>query len=160
MELKLPTTIVSRADVTRLSRELANLNDFFIAAASRPSGTAISPPKLSRLLDQLAKANNCNLLEEKQRQVLLFGLQQLVKVAPMLHISFAADPSTRALETILIWLRANIHSQVLLQVGLQPNIAAGCVLRTPNRWFDMSLRSRLQKQEPYLLELMAGAARE
>lgn len=160
MELKLPSTIVSSSDITRLLRELGSLNDFFIASQNRPGGTPMTPPKLSRLLNQLAHDNNCNLLEEKQRQQLQAAIEQTVKQAPVLHISFATDPPTRALETILVWFRTNIHPQALLQVGIQPNIAAGCVLRTPSRWIDMSLRSRLQKHEPYLVELMAGAARE
>jgi F0F1-type ATP synthase delta subunit len=86
-------------------------------------------------------------------------LNEVLGHAPLLHISFASEPSTKALEAILVWMRANIHPQTLLQVGLQPNIAAGCVLRTPSKVFDLSMRSYLQKQESYLVELIAGAAR-
>jgi F0F1-type ATP synthase delta subunit len=71
--------------------------------------------------------------------------------------SFAAEPSARSFEPVLTWLRTNIHPQAMVQIGLQPAIAAGCVLRTPNRVFDMSLRSGLKKQEPYLARLIKGA---
>lgn len=159
MELKLATTIVSQVDVARVLRELNALTDFFVGAAARKSGTPMQPPRLTRTLTQLAQENHFNLLEESNRKELARMLNEVLGHAPLLHISFAADPSVKSLETILVWLRSNIHSQALLQVGLQPNIAAGCVLRTPNKVFDLSMRSYLQKQESYLVELIAGAAR-
>lgn len=159
MELKLPLSVVSQVDVARVLRELNTLEDFFISAAARQGGTPMQPPRLTRILDQLAKENNVNLLEKTGRANLVVRLNEVLGRAPLLHISFAAEPSVKALETILVWLRDNIHPKVLLQVGLQPNIAAGCVIRTPNKIFDLSMRSFLQKQEPYLVELIAGAAR-
>lgn len=157
MELKLPLSVVSQVDVARLLRELNGLDDFFVGAATRKSGTPMQPPRLSRLLEQVATDNQHNLLEEKSRKELYSMLSDILGRAPLLHISFAAEPSGRALERILVWLRQNIHSQVLLQVGLQPTIAAGCVLRTPNKLFDMSMRNHLKAQEPYMVQLIEGA---
>lgn len=160
MELKLPATVVSQVDVARLLRELNELNDFFVASRARKSGSSPQPPRLTRLLDQVVRDNRYNLLEEPDRKTLEQNLNSVLSKAPLLHMSFASEPPSRALERIVVWLRTNIHPQVLLQVGLQPSIAAGCVLRTPNRWFDMSLRSHLEQQESYLLQLIAGAGSE
>ena len=160
MELKLPLSVISQVDVARLLRELNSLDDFFVGAKVRQGGTPIQPPRLTRRLEQLAAANNVNLLDEKQRQDLQPKLDAVLAKAPRLHISFATEPAPAALDKILDWLRQNIHPQCLLQVGLQPTIAAGCVLRTPNKVFDMSLRSFLKQQEPYLVKLIAGAAGE
>jgi len=158
MELKLPLGVVSQVDVARMTRELNNLEDFFSAADTRKAGTPMTPPRLTRMLDSVARDNRRNLLDKTQRQQLGSQLDQVLKQAPLLHISFASDPPPRTLESILVWLRANIHPQTLLQVGLQPTIAAGCMLRTPNKVFDMSLRSHLKKQESFLVQLIAGAA--
>lgn len=159
MELKLPLTLIGPADVNRLIRELKTLDDFFVGAKARKSGTAIQPPRLTRLLDEVARNNKANLLEGPERTKLKEALQDLLKKAPLLHISFAAEPSPKALERILIWIRDNLDSQALVQVGLQPSIAAGCILRTPNKIFDMSLRASLEKQEPYLARLIAGVVK-
>jgi F0F1-type ATP synthase delta subunit len=160
MALQLSTNIVSHVDITRILRELKSLDDFFVATKTRPAGTSMQLPKLTRLLDQVARENKLNLLEESHRKALYQELDQIVARAPLLHISFAAEPSTQALEKILVWFRANIHPQALLQVGLQPTIAAGCVLRTPNKVFDMSLRNHLIEQQKYLMQLIDVAAKK
>lgn len=157
MALRIPTTLVSQSDINRLIRELDGLNDFFISAAARKAGSPVKPPRITFLLEQLARDNKFNLLEESQRLNFKTELEQILKSAPLLHISFAAEPSPKVIDIILGWLRTNVHPLILLQVGLQPTIAAGCVVRTQNHIFDMSLRSYLQQQEGYLVELIQGA---
>ncbi len=160
MALKLSLSIISRVEINQVLRELNTLDDFFIGADARAGHEAGPPPRVTRVLNQLARENRVNLLDTKQRKDLEDQLKSILKDAPTLHISFAAEPSPQALEKILMWMRENIHPQVLLQVGLQPAIAAGCILRTPNQLFDMSMRAYLDKQRPYLLKLVEGAARE
>jgi len=155
--LKLPSILVGEIDIARSMRELNSLEDFFIGAKNRTAGTTVQPPKLTRLLDSLARENGINLLEEKDRARLQEELKKVNSSAPSLHISFAVEPSPKALEKILLWMRQNIHPQVLLSVGLQPAIAAGCVLRTSNKVFDMSLRAHLNQQTQYLTQLIRGA---
>jgi len=155
--LKLPPNIIGQVDVMRLSRELSSLDDFFVSAKAREPGSPMVLPKLSKPLDALAKENNANLLDEKSRHNLATQLDAVYKEAPNFHISFAVEASPKVLEKILVWMRGNIHPQLLLQVGLQPTIAAGCMLRTTNKIFDMSLRARLSGQAEYLAELIKGA---
>lgn len=159
MELKLPLSVVGPAEVSRLIREITSLEDYFIQAeASR--GQGVNPPRITRMLEELVNQNKANLLEHKVRDELKAALKNLLEKAPTVHLSFAADPPPKALERILIWLRENIHPALLVRVGLQPNIAAGCVLRTANKIFDMSLRARFAGQEGYLLKLIDGAVNE
>lgn len=159
MEFRLPNTVISYADVMRLARELDRLEDFFTGAANRPPGSPqAGPPRLTHSLEQLARDNDLNLLEAAGRRRLGEFLKQLQDRAPRLHISFAAEPSPLGLERILTWFRVNIHPYALVQVGIQPGIAAGCVLRTANRQFDMSLRSHLSGQQEYLGRLIQAAA--
>lgn len=155
--LKLSYMVVSPNDIARLQRELNGLNDFFVSIKARQSGSTMQLPKLTRILNQLAHENGVNLLEESQRTQLAEALNQVYEKAPSLHISFASEPSPKALESMVVWIRGNIHPQALIQIGLQPSIAAGCFVRTPNKIFDMSLRATLKKSEPYLTKLIAGA---
>jgi F0F1-type ATP synthase delta subunit len=155
--LRLPSTIVSRVDVARLMRELTGLNDFFVGSQARTAGTAMQLPRLSRLIDQVARENNINLLDANHRKLLLENLQAVYDRAPSFHVSFATEPSPKATEKLLVWMRQNIHPQILLSIGLQPSIAAGCVLRTTNKVFDLSLRAKLKQETGYLSTLIKGA---
>lgn len=156
-QLKLPAIVIGQSDIARLQRELNGLNDFFTSARARQTGISMQLPKLTRILNQLAHENGINLLEEPDRQKLSAALTALYEHAPSLHISFASEPSPKAMETLVLWVRANIHPHALILVGLQPSVAAGCFLRTPNKVFDLSLRTTLKKSEPYLIKLIAGA---
>ncbi|MBI4034396.1 hypothetical protein HY380_00690 [Candidatus Saccharibacteria bacterium] len=157
MALKLPTSIIGQADVNRLGHELGDLNDFLAAARVRKAGTPVVPPGTTSLLDELAKTNKLNLLEETDRDKLAKGLEDLIAKAPKLRIAFAVDPPPSVLATLLGWLRQNIEPTVLLQVGLQPNIGAGCVLRTANREFDLSMRQHLISSKKQLTGLIQAA---
>lgn len=160
MELSLPFEIVSQADVARMQREVKSLDDFFVQSKARQPGSPIQPPKVTRLLEKTAQDNGYNLLNEQHRQKLADQLDQVIAKAPFLHISFASDPSPKAVEKILSWFRSNIHPQTLLQVGLQPTVAAGCVLRTPNKVIDMSMRNYLKKQEDFMVQLINTATKK
>lgn len=156
---KLPSLVVGQIDIARCMRELNALSDFFTGSKHRSPGAPITPPKLSRQLDQLARLNGFNLLEEAHRAQLYETLNLILGKAPKIHISFASEASPKALDALISWFRTNIHPQTLLQVGLQPNMAAGCVVRTPNKVFDLSMRTHLKTQEKYLVQLIAGAVR-
>ncbi|HEU5004462.1 MAG TPA: hypothetical protein VFT49_00015 [Candidatus Saccharimonadales bacterium] len=158
-QISLPLSLYGRADINRLLREIAKIDEFFLAAKARQSGDNIQPPRVTRVLSALAKDNQLNLLQADDRKFLKDQLEAILKRAPDLHISFASDPTPRALEKIVSWLRQNIHPEALVVVGLQPGIAAGMVLRTPNRIFDMSLQAYLKQQEGYLAKLIGEAAR-
>ncbi len=158
--LVLPLTVVTVGDVTRLEWDLNATDDFLAQAAARTGGQKIQLPRLTRHLEALAKQNNCNLLKLEDRQRLNRMLKQLQLRAPVVHISFATDPPVSFMHKLIKWFRANIHSDVLLQVGLQPGIAAGCTVRTTNLYFDLSLRKHLFYNRRILLDKIRDNTRE
>ena len=148
----LPVEVFGVIEVRRLGRELEQLDDYLRQAAIREGGDKQgSLPRASRLLDATASENHLNLLNEDDRQILAKYLQEVLEQAPTVHMSFASDPSAAFLEKIVSWLRNNIHPLMLVRLGLQPSIAAGCVIRTANRSFDFSLRHRFTEERQLLL---------
>jgi|SRR5581483_439291 len=146
--LKLPYAVVSRSDVGRLLRELDSLE----AALKRKTAKKDEPMlPVSRLLDEIAEENKCNLLQAEDRGSLKAFLKTVYEGAPLLHFSFSVDPSPRFLSSLVAWLRQEIDPLVLLQLGLEPSLGAGCVLRTTNRNFDFSLRQHFAKQQKLLI---------
>lgn len=154
--LELPTLVFGPIEVRRLQRELEALEEFMSQAAIREPGKQVALPKTSRLLDGLAGNNNMNLLQPEDRQKLAKFLAILHKKAPVIHVSLAADPSSAFTAKLVAWLRTNIHPYALLQLGLQPSIAAGCVIRTNNKTFDFSLRNRFTEQRDLLIKAIGG----
>lgn len=150
--LVLPIAVVSPTDVARLVREVDNLDEFFRQSAIRSGGTPQSAPRYSRLLDELVVANSMNLLQTDDRTKLLELLHGLAASAPVLHISFSVDPPGPYVQKIVNWLRNNIHANILVRVGLQPNIGAGCVVRTSNKSFDFSLRRFFDSKHDFFME--------
>lgn len=155
--LHLPIAVVSRVDVGRLLREVEALDGFLNQSAIRQPGTSTKLPRTSRLLDETVEINKINVLIEADRKRLYEFLKQVKDKAPVLHMSFSADPSPLFTQKLITWLRSELHPIVLLQVGMQPNMGAGCVVRTTNKYFDFSLRNRFKEQGEILAKLLQGA---
>jgi hypothetical protein len=148
----LPILVVGPADINRLMLEMERLEEFLQRALLQPGGGDAKLPKTSRTLDSLAELNEADLTRADDRAGLRAFLVSMQQHAPVVHISFAAEPSAAFTIKIVEWMRANIAHYLLVQVGLQPSIAAGCVLRTTNKIFDLSLRQYLKKNRNILLE--------
>lgn len=149
--LILPISITSRVDVGRLLREVGTLEDFLQQAAIRNPGASAKLPKTSRLCDEFVTLNGLNTLHESDRRRMQEFLNELKTHAPLIHASFGVDPSPVFLQRFVEWIRKEIHPYALIRVGLQPNIGAGCVIRTTNKQFDFSIRQHFKRQRPLLL---------
>lgn len=149
--LELPSILVSKSDAVRLRREFEALQEYLHQAALRHEESShIKLPKTSRLLDEFVTLNKLDLLHRADHDRAMATLTALTDSAPLLHFSFSAEPSSAFLAKLMVWLRQNIDPMVLVNVGLQPAIAAGCIVRTPNKQFDLSLGRSFQKSRQLL----------
>ena len=153
-EFHLPVTTVTVVDVGRLQRELEALDGFLAQAKARESGEAVAMPKTTKTFEEFAKQNGLQLHQEADRAKLAEFLESIRQNAPVIHVSFSAEPSAVAIQKIITWFRAEIDPLVLLQVGLQPSIAAGCVLRTTNKYFDFTMRKHFYENRQMLIDGM------
>jgi F0F1-type ATP synthase delta subunit len=147
----LPLSVVSPVDLGRLIRELEALdNDLNQAVISFPDNEP-KMPLLSRLLDEAIAVNKIVPQVADDRKRLIAYLWDMKAKAPVLHVSFSADPSPSFTQKLLVWLRQNINKDVLVTIGLQPSIGAGCIVRTNNKFFDLSLRKDMLSKRGLLL---------
>ena len=147
-KLTVPVSIVTRSDVGRLVRVLDNLE----AALKRKTASKKSQLlPTSPLIDDISAQNKLNLLQADDRTKLGAFLAELHSHGPQLHFSFSTDPSPRFLADLLSWLRREIDPRILLKIGLEPALGAGCVVRTTNRQFDFSLRQHFGDQRDMLI---------
>ena len=153
----LPTIVVTPTDIGRLIRELETIQNNLLQLTVRDPGSHVAMPSISMRMQRLAELNQWNLLQKEDRQVMQGFLQGLKDKPMAMHISFSGDPSPSFLEKLIVWLRREINPLVLVTVGLQPTIGAGCVVRTTNKYFDLSLRQTLIAKRPLLLEQIIPA---
>ena len=151
-QLILPPSVVGPIDIGRMLREAEKLHDFMEQAAIRKTGEPMMLPKTSRLLDEFFQMNHLNALQDADRLSAVETLKSVRKNAPVVHLSFSADPTPQFMQKIIEWLRANTHPHLLVRVGLQPNIGAGCVMRTTNKYFDFSLRQHFAKHYQFFVD--------
>jgi len=157
--LQVPSLIMSPTDVSRLHREISALHEYLQQQKLRSDNQMVSVlPKTSILLNELADSNKLDLRDAATREHLIDFLSDVAAHAPVLHISFATDPTSAFLQKIVQWLRQNIHTSLLVQVGIQPTIAAGCVVRTTNKYFDLSLRRSFAKHGDDLVKALKTTA--
>jgi hypothetical protein len=148
---QLPVLVASTVDVGRLIREIENIDDVLHQLGLRKSGSNVQIPQTSHLMDLMVQLNKLNLLQETDRTALLKFLTAVRDRAPRLHVSFSADPNVTFIEKLMVWLRKEINPYLLLTIGLQPNIAAGCIVRSANKYFDLSLRQDFANKRELLL---------
>lgn len=152
---RLPVMAATPTDIIRLIQELVAIDESLLQLGIRKGGTAVKLPKTSQLMDMTVKANLLNLLHDDDRRMLRRFLEEVRKKSPVLHMSFSADPSPAFIEKLMTWLRKEIHPQVLLSIGLQPTLGAGCIVRTTNKQFDFSLRQDFLNKRELLLKQIA-----
>jgi F0F1-type ATP synthase delta subunit len=153
MELNLPVLLNSKQDITHVHRELRTFIDNVQQSIIRKDNPVKYPP-ITATLRALALENKIDLRDQKSCEKLLADLDTLKTEAPSIHISFPADPSQEVLQKLIVWFRKEINPRLIVQVGLQPSIAAGIVLRTPNKHFDFSLRQHLYRSSNKLREAL------
>ena len=158
-KLSLPALIASKAEVGRLVNELEFIDDKMHQLGLRTGGHAVKVPKTSRLLDKVVEHNHLNLLQTEDRQALGKFLENIRQKAPVLHMSFSSDPSPAFIEKMVTWLRREIHPEVLLTVGLQPSLGAGCIVRGNSKYFDFSLKEDFAKKRDLLAARLLGEAK-
>jgi len=152
--------VVSPGDLKRMRRELEALDDFMHQAALRQGGKATGLPNVSRALQEMCDENKLNLLKKTDRDRLGKFIDLLVAKAPVVHFSFASQPSNKFLNQLVAWLRENIHPQLVVNVGLQPSVTAGCIVRTANKQFDFSMRQAFEKQRDLLIKTLKEISEE
>lgn len=152
MALKPPLSVATRLDVLRAVRELEDFENAMSEAHVRGHHV----PALTPLLKDIAEENKTNLHQKENRHLVFNMLNDLRTTAPVVHISFSVEPEEKFVKKIIQWFRVEIANNVVLQIGVQPNIGVGCVLRTTNKYFDFSLRKHLEDKGEMFRQRLEG----
>lgn len=152
--LSLPTTVVSKVDVSRLVTDAERYDSELTSKSVRKKAgaNAATSPMLSARLDDFLKLNELSFERSKDRTALIKQLRMLKETVPITHLTFATEADPESLQRLVAWLRESVHPQAVIEVGLQPGLVAGVYVRTPNHVHDLSLRGQLQSKRGVLVK--------
>lgn len=147
-QLVLPPAVVTRTDLSRLVREIEDIDNEFEAQKARNQAAGrhdegYHMPTISQGLNDFAELNNIDLKDNRARAELRKELKRLKEKAPVIHLTFAVEADLPTLQQLAEYIRKEFHPQALLQTGLQPALVGGVYMRTPNRAYDFSIRAKL-----------------
>lgn len=157
----LPPALIGRSDVSRLLREIEEVDYALETQAIRTPTQPLTIPAMSRALQETLALNNIEATNLDERKRMIDALRDAKETAPNVQITFAIDPEPSITSFLVKWIRDNLHPRALITVGLQPAIIGGCVVRTPDHIYDFSLRKRFEDEQGNLIQAInASIARK
>jgi F0F1-type ATP synthase delta subunit len=159
--IKLPLSVYGPSELGRLKRSLESYSSEYHQATLRAKTEKhVTAPRAPRVLQEFAVLNELDLGKLKDRESLLNMINDLAASAPTVTVSFAVDPSSAFMNKLVEWFRVQIHPTVLIRIGLQPSIAAGCTVRTPSKVYDFSLRNKFTEQRELLIRRLRESSQK
>lgn len=153
VKLAFPPSLVSHADLSKLLRELEEVDNFLESQRARNGMKAtLQLPSVSKTMSDLLTINQIELTNDHIRMELRTNLRKLKDHAPVIHMTFAAEGDPASMQQIAAWVRKELHPQALISAGLQPSLIGGVYIRTPNHVHDFSLRAHLQSSRQVIVQ--------
>lgn len=159
-EFTLPSSIVSKADISRLVREFEAL-DSTLTTKKVKNKVGVENgdiPAISPQLQAFFDANPLDLEDTGVRSAYVKQLRLLKDKVRVMNMTFAVITDPQSLEELTVWLRQSVHPQTVIEAHLQPALVAGVYLRSQNHVFDLSVRNALKAKRGEL-EKELGALR-
>lgn len=158
-QLKLPNSIATKSDLVAVLRNVDEVLDNYIENRVRDAeGVDFkSRPDVSSNLAELVSVNQLEVSLDTLKSLRQW-LDHLNDHAPVVRFTFASDPNPEFLGSLVNWLRQNTGQFVIVRYGVQPTIAAGCLMYTPARRYDFSLRYHLLNSGDSFVKALSKAA--
>jgi len=82
----------------------------------------------------------------------LQGIERSIELLPIVTLYVPIELPHQSVSDIGKWLRDRVHSQTLMQIIVEPDVAAGCALVKDGIYHDFSFRYFLHTHDQQLLE--------
>lgn len=142
MKFKLPSAVYSLDHARFCVEELIAYSSAL--GQQQRTKAAKKLPQLSSESTQLVEQLNTN-EQQKPESILqiVSWLEVLERQVKTLSISLVSTAPYALKQDIVVWLRDNIHSEIMVDFHVNPDIAGGVVVRTPRAVYDHSFRTLL-----------------
>jgi len=147
MPYNLPDSIYNSSQLRQLQSELTRLKSL-----RNPKNLTFSTN-----LQELAEFNKV----KKLNLAVVAELQKFVNTALLngaeITVNLACAPSVEERNELVSDLRRMFSKHLLIHFIIQPELLAGCTLRTKANFYDLSLRSALYDNKPKLIQRIRHA---
>jgi len=142
----LPSTIISKVDVSRLVHEFEAIDSALTAKSVRKKAGASGEeiPAMSPQLAAFLDANPVDLENSSARSTYIKQLRLLKSNVRVMNMTFAVPADPESLQKLSAWIRESVHPQTVIDAHFQPALVAGAYLRSQNHVFDFSVRNALK----------------
>ncbi len=155
MAFKLPNSIGGKRDLIMTLRQIEQIvndrlqDDVRERFGAKRVGTKAGQRMVNELLELNKLKDDTESLKTVQKE-----LEQIKENAGQLRISFSQEPDQDMYQQIVKWFRTEIDPGVLVQIGVQPAIGAGFILKTPMRRYDFSVKTKIMSSTPKFVEVL------
>lgn len=143
-----PESVAELRDANRLARELSVVNEQLLQQKLKSQDETTAT---SQELKDVFKVNELDIAKEEDRQLILSWLKNARKQKAIINVSLAAEASHDFILKLSKWFRKEVDPNCLIVMGLDPAIGIGTIVRTTNKVFDLSLKSKLKNSKDILL---------
>jgi hypothetical protein len=140
---QLPASLAQPVDLNRMIRDLELISEHLGQEALKDPNKKI-PVNLPDKIKDISEKYHIDVSDKKQRENLLAWMKHLREIAPVVNVSFGSEASDQVTQKVTAWFRQEIHPYCLVVVGLEPDIGVGSMVRTSNRVFDFSLKTKIK----------------
>jgi hypothetical protein len=137
---------------------IGELRSYAVALAERDRGSQVALPELSvESSDLLHEIKGADSNRFDVVTALASELERHLESAPNVTITLAA-PAPHGLKIELVrWLRDNILREVMVEFLVNPDISGGMILRTRNKVYDLSFRTKLLENSARFVPILEAA---
>ena len=155
-ELHLPVDIYSPQQLNGLLAELqtyrSQVRDAAVRAKAAKHKTA-ETVDTSEELANLLRTSKVELADSTGLEALNKQLEQVLKSAPVMHLTFSAPANRMLKRQITVWFRSQVHPHSLLTFAARGDIGGGLLLQAGSHFYDFSFRDRLLANKKLLTEI-------
>ncbi len=155
MSVLLPVDIASPAQLSELIGELHTYRNQLRNAAvqAKVKKTPLIETELSDELANLLHNNKIDAIDSQQLDTLHKELQKTLTTAPVMHLTFAANPGRTLRRQLTVWFRTQIEPTSLLTFAMRSDIGGGMLLQAGSHFYDYSFRDRILANKSRLMEI-------
>lgn len=156
MSAHLPVDVSAPDQLSSLIAELQKYRGKLRDAAVRAKAAkakSVELPEASEALLGLVKGSGVNIGDASALEALNKELSQILKTAPVMHMTLAASAGRTLRRQLTVWFRTQVHPHSLLTFSIRSDIGGGMMLQAGSHFYDYSFRDRLLANKSRLMEI-------